>query len=80
MQVALLNRSVPALTAVFRSRSVTSLRFGSYNSPGAFESPLHSLTRAVRRLSTIAEGPSTDLGPGLPEVIETSNVPVRAPE
>ena len=79
MQVALLYRSVPALTAVYGGRSITNLRFGRFNSPGTFEPPFRSFARVVRRLSTTSEAPCTDLGAGLPEIIETSNVPVRPP-
>ncbi len=80
MQIALLYRSVPALTAIFRIQSITGLRLGQLKPPGTLKLPLYSVTTAIRGASTIAEGPSTDLGAGLPEIIETSNVPVRPPD
>ena len=76
MQRCLLYRRFPALIAAFHTRPLSRLHckpLKAYHQHGA---SAHTFYSSLRAASAVAEAPSTDLGAGLPEIIETSNVPV----
>ena len=76
MQRCLLHTTFPALTASFQRRVLSSLRCRPLHAQYRREKAATPLLVSIRAASAVAEAPSTDLGAGLPEIIETSNVPV----
>lgn len=78
MQLCLLHRTIPALTASLRSRVLPSLYTSPLNAQKQHKQSAHDFHSSLRAASAVAEAPSTDVGAGLPVIIETSNVPVSA--
>ena len=78
MQRCLLHRTFPTLTTSFPNRLLSSLRCNVLKAQHRSEASTRSPSLSLRAASALAEAPSTNLGAGLPEIIETSNVPVSS--
>ncbi len=78
MQRCLLHRTIPNLTASLRSRVLPSSCMRPLNAQNQHGRSANIFHSSLRAASAVAEAPSTDVGAGLPVIIETSNVPVGA--
>ncbi len=80
MQKYLLHRGISALTASVRSCVLPTLRYRPFTQQKRPSRPTRGFQSYLKAASALEETSNTELGAqtGIPEITETSNVPVSA--